>query len=374
MPRRRALPALRPGGSIPPDGDRVADRWPHEGGRLNCAHGTVGRIRSRYRCFDQANVLGTEAHPAILVIGRNRFAERELHRPARDAAGGADSGGQEIGLAQEGRAEKRGRPVVNLARRPLLHHLAKVHQHHLVTHHERLGLVMGNVDERRSNPALDLTQFDLHGLAQLEVEGGQRLVQEEHRRLGHQRTSQRDPLRLSARKLLNGALTVTGELHEVQNVLDPALDLGARHFPESQGKGDIFEHRLVREQGIPLKHEIDRPFVRRGLRNVHSVDRDRARVLILETGDDPKQRGLAASRRAEDRDEAAGWKVQRHAGQGVGVAEALLHIAHLDRCRGGGLHHCRRHLFDAVAGKGHSVGAGGYSAACRVRFMVNSRR
>jgi hypothetical protein len=69
-----------------------------------------------------------------------------------------------------------GAPANRSARRAL------VHDRDAVAHRERLFLVVGHEDERDADLALDALELELHHLAQLEVEGAERLVEQE--RLG----------------------------------------------------------------------------------------------------------------------------------------------------------------------------------------------
>ena len=59
---------------------------------------------------------------------------------------------------------------------------AAIHYRDPVRHRQRLLLVVGDVDEGDADPFLDALQLDLHLLAQLQVEGTERLVEEEHLR------------------------------------------------------------------------------------------------------------------------------------------------------------------------------------------------
>ena len=61
---------------------------------------------------------------------------------------------------------------------------AVVHDRDPVGHRERLLLVVGDVEERDPDLALDRLQLDLHLLAQLQVERAERLVEQQHRRAG----------------------------------------------------------------------------------------------------------------------------------------------------------------------------------------------
>ena len=66
---------------------------------------------------------------------------------------------------------------------------------------ERLVLRMRHIDERDADFLLDGLELDLHLLAQLQVEGAERLVEEQHLRAHHQRARQRDALLLAAGEL-----------------------------------------------------------------------------------------------------------------------------------------------------------------------------
>jgi hypothetical protein len=57
---------------------------------------------------------------------------------------------------------------------------------------------MCDVDEGRAEIGLQLLQLDLHVLAQLEIEGAERLVEQEQCRFEHQAAGNCDTLLLSA--------------------------------------------------------------------------------------------------------------------------------------------------------------------------------
>ena len=60
---------------------------------------------------------------------------------------------------------------------------------------------MRDIDHRQSEFLLQITDFITHGAAKLGVEIGQRLVEQQHLRLQHQRACHGDALLLTARKL-----------------------------------------------------------------------------------------------------------------------------------------------------------------------------
>ena len=150
---------------------------------------------------------------------------RDLEQVA-DATG--DRGLDDVRRADEARDETGDRPFVDVFGAADLLDLALRHHGEAVAHHERLFLVVGHVHERDADLALDAHQLELHLLAELEVERAERLVEQEHRGLVHQRAGQRDPLLLAARQLRRAAVVVAGELHEVEVALHPVLDVALR--------------------------------------------------------------------------------------------------------------------------------------------------
>ena len=68
---------------------------------------------------------------------------------------------------------------------------------------------MSDVDEGDPDLALDPDELELHLLAQLEVEGAERLVEQKDGGLVDERTRQRDALLLSARQLRWATVVVT---------------------------------------------------------------------------------------------------------------------------------------------------------------------
>ena len=75
---------------------------------------------------------------------------------------------------------------------------------------------------------LDRLQLELHLAAELEVEGAERLVEQEDLRLVHERAGERDALLLAARELARLALLHALEVDELQDLAHPAGELRPR--------------------------------------------------------------------------------------------------------------------------------------------------
>ena len=93
----------------------------------------------------------------------------------------------------------------------------QVEHGHPVGHAKRLVLVVGDEDEGDADLALQRLELALHLLAQLEVEGAQGLVEQEHLGLEHQRPGQGHALALAARELCGPPRAVLGQGHQLQH-------------------------------------------------------------------------------------------------------------------------------------------------------------
>src|SRR3546814_5833414 len=86
-----------------------------------------------------------------------------------------------------------------------------------------LLLIVGDVDRREAELLLQLADVLAHTPAQLGVEIGERLVEQQNRRLQHQRAGDRDALLLAAGELAGQPLA---------NHIEPAIDAAAEVLPE----------------------------------------------------------------------------------------------------------------------------------------------
>ena len=148
-------------------------------------------------------------------------------------------------------------------------------------------------------------ELELQLLAELGVEGTHRLVEQQHGRLEHQRPGQRDALLLATGELVRLALGHRAHLHELERGADAAAYVVLGGLLVAQPERDVLADVEEREQRVGLEHGVDRPLVRRHLREVAAVEQDLPGVGLLEARDHPQCRGLPASRRPEQREELA---------------------------------------------------------------------
>ena len=114
--------------------------------------------------------------------------------------------------------------LVDVRRRADLHDLAVVHDADAGRERHRLLLVVGHDHEGDAELVLDVQQLELRVLAQLLVERGERLVEQQELRALDERARERDALALAAGELVRHALAERLHAHELQDVRDPVVD------------------------------------------------------------------------------------------------------------------------------------------------------
>ena len=247
-----------------------------------------------------------------------------------------DLGLDEIRVADEIGDEAVDRPLIDVERRAQLLDLALAHDRDPVAHGERLFLVVGHEDEGDAGAPLQVLELAAHLLAELEVEGRERLVQQQHLGMIGQRARQGDPLLLPAGELGGAPSAQPRHLDQGQHLLDDAADLLLGRAPHLQSEGDVLRHRHMGEQGIALEDGIDRPLIGRQMLDRAALEQDLAGARLLEAGDQAQQRGLAAARGAQEGEELVLPDGDRDVVEGphalLSGAEDLRNSAGFDRC------------------------------------------
>jgi len=168
--------------------------------------------------------------------------------------------------------------------------------------------------------ALLVRTFDFlvrEALAQVDVEAGERLVEQQQARRRRQRACQRHALLLAAREFVRSARRGARQPDEFEHALHAPAPFGARQA--GQAEGDVVAHVQVRKQRVVLEHHADAPQLGRAVRAAgrpreHLVlDRDTPGRDRLEPRDGAQQRSLAAARRTDQRADLAARKAERHA-------------------------------------------------------------
>ena len=238
--------------------------------------------------------------------------------------------GPQVGLPDEVGDEHRRGTVVDLGRRADLVDVAGVHDRDAVAHRQRFLLVVGHVDERDPDLALNALELELHRVAQFEVQRAERFVEKQRARIVDEGPGQCDTLLLAARQLGGPALGEVGQPDDLQQFVDPLADLGLVLLAAPRSVRDVVPHRHVREQRVVLEHGVDVALVRWHPRDVDPLEPDRAFGRSLETRDHPQRGRLPAAGRAEQREELARGDGEVRLGDRDVVREALRDVVDLD--------------------------------------------
>ena len=176
------------------------------------------------------------------------------------------------------------RPLVHVERRADLLHLARIQDDDSVTHRHGFDLIVGHVDGRDLQAVLQLLDLGAHLHPQLGVEVGERLVEEEHRRVADDGAPERDALPLSARQFFRTAREQFVEPEDLRSIRDHPVDLGPRRLAQDQAELEIFAHAHVRIERVALEDHRDVAVLGRDVVHHLAADRDRAAGDLLEAG------------------------------------------------------------------------------------------
>src|SRR5205823_7447798 len=106
-------------------------------------------------------------------------------------------------------------------------------------------LIMRHVYRRGLDLALEPLQVVSGRVTQLGVEIRERLVQQEHLGVAHQRAAQGDALALAPRELARVAIEVTGDAEQLRRPPYLLVDLFTRHAGRLEREGDVLEYGAV---------------------------------------------------------------------------------------------------------------------------------
>ena len=160
------------------------------------------------------------------------------------------------------------RMAVDLQRRPDLDDPAVAHDADPLAHGHRLDLVMRDMDDGLAQHAVKLDQLRAHRCAQLGIQVGERLVEEERHGVSDQRAAQCDSLLLPAAQLSRAAFQQVPDAEHVRRRRDAAIDFLARELAQLEAEGEVSRDAHMRIKRVVL--EDDRKVA---LRWIDIVDR-----------------------------------------------------------------------------------------------------
>ena len=207
---------------------------------------------------------------------------------------------EDVRAADEISDETRSRPLVDVLRRADLDDAPLVEHRDAIRHRKRLALIVGDEDEGETERTLQGLEFALHVLTQFEVERAERFVEQQNFGANDQRAGEGDALALTARELAGlSRFPCRTSLTMLELFGAQLMAFRLAHAADHQAVANIVEHVHVREQGVVLKDRVHRPPIGRHALDRFSEDFDMAGSRLIESGDQPKARGLAGAGRTE---------------------------------------------------------------------------
>jgi hypothetical protein len=198
-----------------------------------------------------------------------------------------------------------------------------IHDAHMIRQHQRFGLIVRDIHEGGAEGGLQLFELDFHVLAQLEIEGAQRLVEQQQCGFEHEATGDGHALALTARQLIDALGRGAGKPHALQHGVAASRAFGAIHAAAGQPEGHVLAHGHHGKQGQLLEYHVDGPTIRRDVLHAATADDDGAAIRRNEAGNHAQQGGLTAARGTEDGKEAAARYRERKRIDGSVIRETL---------------------------------------------------
>jgi hypothetical protein len=196
----------------------------------------------------------------------------------------------------------------------------------LVGQRHRFRLVVGDVDHRRAELLVQAGDLDAHLHAQFGIEVRERLVEQEHLRFAHDGPADGDTLALAAGELFRPPLHQLVDLQDIGGMLDALFGILLGIAVHAQTEAEVLLDRHVRIERIGLENHGDAAIGRLDIVDDLAADVDLAAGDILQSGDHPQQRGLAAAGRADEDDELAVLHLEVRPMDDFERAEALDHV------------------------------------------------
>ena len=135
---------------------------------------------------------------------------------------------------------------------------------------------MGDIDRRGFEALVQFLDLAAHCHPKLGIEVRERLVEQEHLRIAHDRPAHRDALSLAPGKLARVAIEQGHQRQDFSGALDLADDHGLVLTRQGQRERHVLAHCHVRIQGVVLEHHRDVTLFRRDIVDPLVADADLA--------------------------------------------------------------------------------------------------
>ena len=231
-------------------------------------------------CVEGRCVIGEPTvRPDGDATGRRHGSAHHVHRRRTDERGD----------------EPRSRPLINVGRSPHLLDAALIHDDDLIGQRHGLHLIVRDENRGRFQAIVQPADLDAHLDAQLGVEIGQRLVEQERLRFAHDGAPHGHALPLPAGQLARLAIEIRRNVEKGGGLAHAPLDFGLGCAAVAQAIGHVVVDAHVRIERVILEDHGDVAIGRLDVVDDAFANVARARRNRLEAGDHAQQRGFSAA-------------------------------------------------------------------------------
>src|SRR5690606_36581938 len=263
----------------------------------------------RARCV-YLHLVGADRNPHLLrrgssevILGWRQYgAERSFYFEERTAFAN-NTPRPEVRLTDEFRDQPRSRAVEELRRRVHLEQLAIVHDGNAIGHAQGFLLIMGDVQGGYAGILAELTDVVADLIAQVGVEVGQRLVEQQASGSHDECSGQGYPLLLSSRKFSWITLLQAGETHAGKRLSNAGFHLPPRHAPRLESETHVLFYGHVGPQGIALETQDSVARLRGQVGHILLAKVDAAFRRLEQSRNQAQQRAFAASARTQNEEQ-----------------------------------------------------------------------
>ncbi len=234
--------------------------------------------------------------------------------------------GDEIhgGAADERGHELVGRPLVDFHRRIDLLDDAAIHEHDPVAERHGFDLVVRDIDDRGFQPHVEAGDFGPHLDAELGVEIGERLVEEEDFGFADDGSAEGNALPLAAGEFARAAVEERFDRKDGGGFTDALFDFGFRCAAHFQAERHVLVDRHVRVEGVILKDHGDVAIAGGDIVHESIADVNFAAAGFFQTGDHAERGRFAATAGTDENDELAVGDLEIHITDGVEAVGVVL--------------------------------------------------
>ncbi len=210
--------------------------------------------------------------------------------------------------------------LIRIQRRVGLLNDAILHHHDPVAQRHRLFLIVGDVDGRGLKALVQSFEFGARRDAQLRIEVGERLIEQEHGRVAHDGPADGHALALAAGEGFGLAIEQVVNIEDAGGIADAAFDFGLGKLAQFQAERHVFVDRHVRVQGVVLKDHRYVAVLGGDMVDDALADGDGAAADLLETRNHAQGGALSAAGGTDEDNELSITDVEADAIDGLDVA------------------------------------------------------